>query len=62
MRPATIEARLAPYLRYNLTRRPLDGHGATPSVLVVFDDELAATDFLRVVGQDMERAGVEVPL
>ena len=62
VRPATIEARLAPYLRYYSTRRPLDDHGATPSVLVVFDDELAATDFLRVVRQDMEMAGVEGPL
>ena len=29
---------------------------------MVFDDELAATHFLRVARQEMERAGVEVPL
>ncbi len=62
VRPGTMAARLAPYLRYYATRRPLDDHGAIPAVLVVFDDDLAATHFLRVARQEMERAGVEVPL
>ena len=62
VRPVTMAARLAPYLRYYSTRRPLDDHGVTPIVLVVFDDELAASHFLRVARQEMERAGVEVPL
>ncbi len=62
VRPVTMAARLAPYLRYYSTRRPLDDHGAEPIVLVAFDDELAATHFLRVAGQEMERAGVQVPL
>ena len=62
VRPVTMAARLAPYLRYYATRRPLDDHGALPAVLVVFDDDLAATHFLRVARQETERAGVEVPL
>ena len=63
MRPVTMAARLAPYLRYYYSsRRPLDDHGQTPIVLVVFDDELAATHFLRVAREEMGRVGVEVPL
>ena len=62
VRPGTMAARLAPYLRYYSSRRPLDDHGALPTVLVVFDDDLAATHFLRVARREMERAGVEVPL
>ncbi len=62
VRPVTMAARLAPYLRYYSTRRPLDDHGTLPIVLVAFDDELAATHFLRVAGQEMERARVQVPL
>ncbi len=62
VRPVTMSARLAPYLRYYSTRRPLDDHGVTPIVLVVFDDDLAATHFLRVARGEMERSGVEVLL
>ena len=40
VQPVTMAARLAPYLRYYSSRRPLDDHGATPAVLVVFDDDL----------------------
>ncbi|MDE2843835.1 MAG: hypothetical protein OXN21_10695 [Chloroflexota bacterium] len=31
-------------------------------MLVVFDDELAATHFLRLAMEEMDQAGVEVPL
>ena len=62
VRPVTMAARLAPYLRYYANRRPLDDHGQAPVALVVFDDELAASHFLRVAREEMERAGVEVPL
>ncbi|MDE2753961.1 MAG: replication-relaxation family protein [Gemmatimonadota bacterium] len=62
VRPASMARRLAPYLRYYSTRRPIDDHGATPIVLVVFQDMLAATHFLRVAREEMDRAGVEVPL
>ena len=62
VRPVTMATRLAPYLRYYSTRRPRDDHGAQPAVLVVFDDDLAAAHFLRVARQEMERAGVRVPL
>ena len=57
-----MAARLAPYLNYYSSRRPLDDHGQASIVLVVFDDDLAATHFLRVARSEMERAGVEVPL
>ena len=62
VRPATMAGRLAPYLRYFATRRPIDDHGVLPSVLVVFDDGLAAGHFLRVAVGEMAMARVEVPL
>ncbi len=62
IRPKTMRSRLAPYLRYFSTRRPTDDHGALPRLLVVFDDPLAATQFLRVARAEMERARVAVPL
>ena len=62
VRPGTMAARLAPYLRYYASRRPTDDHGAQPAVLVVFDDEVAATHFLRVAREELARARVEVPL
>ena len=62
VRPVTMAARIAPYLRYYAARRPLDDHGAIPAVLVVFDDDLAAGHFLRVAADEMKRAGVRVPL
>ena len=62
VRPVTMAARLAPYLRYYSSRRPLDDQGTVPIVLVVFDDELVATHFLRVARNEIERAGVDVPV
>ena len=62
VRPSTMAARLAPYLRYYSSHRPTDDHGARPAVLIVFHDKLAATHFLRVAREETDRAGVEVPL
>ena len=62
VRPSTMSARLAPYLRYFSSHRPTDDHGVRPSVLVVFDDEIAQTHFLRVAREEMQAKRVEVPL
>ena len=62
VRPGTMAARIAPYLRYYAGSRPLDDHGVIPTVLVVFDDDLAASHFLRVAAREMRKAGVKVPL
>ena len=62
VRPTTMAARIAPYLRYYANSRPLDDHGAVPAVLVVFDDDIAAGHFLRVADDEMRWAGVKVPL
>ena len=62
VRPATMAARVAPYLRYYATPRPTDDHGAQPLVLVVFDDPIALTHFLEVAAREMQSARVRVPL
>ena len=62
VRPVTMAARIAPYLRYFSSHRPTDDHGAQPIVLVVFEDDIAQTHFLRVAGEEMDRARVRVPL
>ena len=62
VRPATMAHRLAPYLRYYSSHRPTDDHGTPPAVLVVFDDDIAQTHFLRVAGEEMDRVRVAVPL
>ncbi|MDE2938024.1 MAG: helix-turn-helix domain-containing protein [Chloroflexota bacterium] len=62
VRPATMAARVAPYLRYYASPRPTDDHGNQPMVLVVFDDDIALTHFLEVAAREMERARVRVPL
>ena len=60
--PSTMAARLAPYLRYYSSNRPLDEHGHRPLVLVVFEDPLAEANFLGVARREMERTGVTLPL
>ena len=60
--PPPCPARLAPYLRYFSSHRPTDDHGVRPSVLVVFDDGIAATHFLRVAREEMQASRVNVPL
>ena len=60
--PSTMAARLAPYLRYYSSNRPLDDHGARPMVLIVFDDPLAEANFLGVARREMQRSGVKLPL
>ena len=62
VRPSTMATRLAPYLRYYSSHTPIDDHGAKPAVLIVFDDDIAATNFLRVAKDEMDRGGVGVPL
>ena len=62
VRPVTMSQRLAPYLRYYSSPRPIDDHGAAPVVLVVFDDDIAHTHFLRVAQEEMARLRVAVPL
>jgi len=62
VRPSTMSDRLAPYLRYYSSHRPLDDHGVRPAVLVVFDDDIAAHHFLRVAREEMRAEGVAVPL
>ncbi len=62
VRPTTMEARLAPYLRYFSTCRPAEDHGVQPVVLVVFDHALSAVQFLRVARREMAAWRVRVPL
>ena len=54
--------RIAPYLRYYSSHRPTDDHGSRPTLLVVYEDEIAQTHFLRVARDEMARTGVSVPL
>ena len=62
VRPSTMSARLAPYLRYSSSHRPTDDHGVRPAVLVVLDDDIARTHFLRLAREEMQATGVTVPL
>ena len=62
VRPSTMAARLAPYLRYFSSNQPRDDHGAQPIVLIVFDDPLVEARFHTVARSEMRRARVEVPL
>ncbi len=62
VRPSTMSERLAPYLRYYSSHRPTDDHGARPAVLVVFDNDIAATHFLRVAREETNESRVNLPL
>lgn len=62
VRPSTMTARIAPYLRYYSSHRPIDDHGVQPNLLVVFDDDIAQAQFLRIARAEMERVGVTIPL
>ncbi|MCY4615663.1 MAG: replication-relaxation family protein, partial [Chloroflexi bacterium] len=62
VRPSTMAARLAPYLRYYASHRPTDDHGVRPAVLVVLRDEITADHFLRVARRELDRARVKLPL
>ena len=62
VRPSTMAARLAPYLRYYASHRPTDDHGVRPAVLVVLRDEVAADHFLRVARRELEHSRASMPL
>ena len=62
VRPVTMAERIAPYVRYFSSARPANDHGAQPGVLIVFEDDLTATHFLRVTRRETARTGVRIPL
>lgn len=62
IRPSTMAKRLAPYLRYYSSKRPLEDHGALPIVLVAFDDRLAADHFRTIAHDETRRSGVDLPM
>ncbi len=62
VRPVTMAARLAPYLRYFSTHQPTDDNGGQPVVLVVFEDDLAHSHFLRVADEQVTRSTVQAPV
>ena len=62
VRPSTMSECLAPYLRYFSSHRPTDDHGVQPSALVVFEDKLVRTHFLRLAREEMQAARVQVSL
>ena len=62
VRPSTMRERIAPYLRYYSTKRPLDDHGVEPKVLIVVEDNIIAPHFRRIASQEMVRQRVQIPL
>ena len=62
VRPATMEARLAPYLRYYATHRPNDDNGVRPTIFVAFQDDLAATHFWLTARRLPQSKKVQLPL
>ena len=62
IRPSTMTRRLAPYLRYYSSRRPVEDHRAPPLVLVAFVDGVAEGHFRRIADAQMARSGIDLPL
>ena len=62
VRPGTMAARLAPYLRYFSSHDPVDDHGAQPLVLMVFDDHLVEARFLGVTRRELPNKRIKLPL
>jgi hypothetical protein len=62
IRPSTMTRRLAPYLRYYSSRRPVEDQNEPPLVCVVFDNDLASDHFRRVAQEEKDRAGIELSL
>ena len=60
VRPSTMRKRLAPYLRYYSTNRPLDDHGVVPSVQIVVEDAIIVPHFRRIAQQEIDRHGVHI--
>ena len=54
LNPSTMSARLAPYLRYYSSNRPL--------VLIAFEDSMAGANFLAITRSETERTNVKLPL
>jgi hypothetical protein len=46
------------YLHYYSSQWPSDDHRVRPNVLVVFDDDIAASHFLRVATQEIAEVTV----
>ncbi len=61
IRPSTMRRRVAPYVNYYATTRPLDDHGVLPSVLIIVEDEIIAPHFRRETEREMAGKGVEFP-
>ena len=51
--PALLRERIAPYLRYFGSRRPLDDDGAYPVLMVVLRDEIVESHFLRLACDEL---------
>ncbi len=62
VRPSTMAARLAPYLRYYSSDKPVEDHGAQPMVLMVFDDPLVEARFLGVARSELAKKRARLPL
>ncbi len=62
VRPSTMRQRLAPYLRYYSTARPLDDHGVLPTVLIVAEDPIIVPHFRRVAHAEMYTRGIHIPI